>query len=80
MSKKVIWDNFNQCKTDEKCTKSLLFKPSVIQPISQTTYDLNSELLVCYSSHDLNNGPFKERTVLDHSNTKLVCYSDPHCT
>ena len=27
-----------------------------------------------------NNGPFKEQTVLDHSNTKLVCYSDPHCT
>ena len=26
---------------------SLLFKPLVMQPISQTTYDLNSELLVC---------------------------------
>ena len=28
------------------------------------------------SSHDLNNKPFKERTVLDHLNTKLVRYSD----
>ena len=73
-------------------TKSLLFKPSVTQPISQTPYDLNSKLLVCYSSHvlnkellvrysshDLNNKPFKEQTVLDHSNTEIVCYSDPHC-
>ena len=29
-------------------SNSLLFKPSVTQHISQTTYDLNSELLVCY--------------------------------
>ena len=48
--------------------------------ISQTTYNLNSELLVCYSSHDLNNEPFNEQTILDHLNTKLVRYSDPHCT
>ena len=39
---------------------------------------LNNELLlVCYSD-DLNNGPFNDRTGLDSSNTKLVCYSDPH--
>ena len=37
-----------------------------VKPISQTTYDLNSKLL-------------DEQTVLDHLNTKLVCYSDPHC-
>ena len=68
-------------------------KLSVKQPISQTTYDLNSKLLVCYSSHvlnnklfvrylshDLNNKPFDERTILDHSNTKLIYYSDPLCT
>ena len=24
--------------------------------------------------------PFNEQTVLDHLNTKLVRYSDPHCT
>ena len=48
-----------------------------MQPISQTTYNRNSILLVCYSSHDLNNEPFKEKTILDHSNTKLVHYSDP---
>ena len=70
----------------------MLFEPSVAQPISQTAYDLNNELLVHYSSHGLNNEllvrysghglnnePFDERTVLDHSNTKLVRYSGPHC-
>ena len=63
-----------------------------MQPISQTMYDLNSELLVRYSSHvlnnkllvrysshGLNNEPFNEQTILDHLNTELVCYSDPHC-
>ena len=71
-----------------------LFKQSVMQPISQSTYDLNSELLlvrysshvlnnkllVNYSSYDLNNEPFEERTILDHSNIELVSHSDPHCT
>ena len=74
-------------------TKSLLFKPSVTQPISQTPYDLNNELLVRYSGHGLNNEllvrysghglnnePFGNRTILDHLNTELVRYSDPHCT
>ena len=62
-----------------------------MQPISHTTYDLNhellvishvlnNELLVYYSCHDLNNGPFTEQTILDNLNTKQVCYSDPHCT
>ena len=64
-----------------------------MQPISQTTYNLNSELLVRYSSHvlnnellfrysshDLKNKLFEEPTVLDHLNTKLVRYSDPHCS
>ena len=32
-----------------------LFKPSVMQAIIQTPYDLNNQLLVCYSSHGLNN-------------------------
>ena len=45
---------------------SSLFKPSVTQPISQTTNDLNNE-------------PFNQQTLLDHSNTVQVCYSDPHC-
>ena len=40
---------------------------------------LNSNILVRYSRHGLNNGPFNEWTVLDHLNTKLVCYSDPRC-
>ena len=40
-------------------SKSLIFKPSVMQPISQTTFDLNNKL-------------FDERNILDHSNTELV--------
>ena len=31
------------------------------------------------SSHDLNNEQLEEGTILDHLNTELVCYSDPHC-
>ena len=72
----------------------ILFKPSVTQPISQTTYELNSKLLlvhysshvlnnkllVCYSSHDLNNEPFKEQTIFDHLNPEPVGYSDPLTT
>ena len=50
-----------------------------MQPISQTPYDLNNELLFRYSGHGLNNEPFGNRTTLDHSNTKLIRYSDPHC-
>ena len=34
--------------------------------------------IVCYSSHELNNEPTEERTIMDHLNTKLVGYSDPH--
>ena len=48
-------------------------------PISQTSYDLNRELLVRYLNHDQNNKPFKERTILDHLDTELIHYSDPHC-
>ena len=51
-----------------------------MQPICQTPYDLNRELLFHYSSHDLNNKPFNEQTVLDHLNTELVHYSNAHCT
>ena len=62
-------------------SNSLLFKPSVKQPISQTPFDLNTKFLFHYSGHGLNNKPFDDKqTVLDCSNTKLVCYSDPHCT
>ena len=58
-----------------------------MQPISQTPYDQNNKLLVRYSSHGLNkkllvclnNKPFDLQTILDHSNTKLVRNSDPHC-
>ena len=37
------------------------------------------KLLVRYSSLDLNSEPLDEQTILDHSNIKLVHYSDPHC-
>ena len=40
---------------------------------------LNNGLLVRYSGHGLNNGPFDDRTNLDHLNTELVRYSDPRC-
>ena len=62
------------------------------QTICQTTYNLNNELLVSYSSHvlineplvpylsdDLNNEPIEEQTILNDLNTKQVCYSDPYC-
>ena len=41
-------------------------------------HDLNTILLVHYLIHGLNKEPFNRRTGLDHLNTKLVCYSDPH--
>ena len=47
--------------------------------ISYTTYNLINRLLVCYSSHDLDNKPFNDPTGLDHTNTKLVFYLNPHC-
>ena len=48
--------------------------------LNQTPYDLNNELLVCYSGHSLNDEPFGNLTILHHLNTKLVRYSDPYCT
>ena len=48
--------------------------------VTKLLYHLNSKLLVCYSRHGLNSEPFNEQTVLDHLNTKLVYYSDPHCS
>ena len=47
----------------------LLFKPLVTLPISQRLYDLNNKLLIHYSSHDLNNEPLDEQTILIHLNT-----------
>ena len=45
------------------------------------TFELQTfENLLFEWSQPLNNGPFRDRTVLDHSNTELICYSDPHCT
>ena len=48
--------------------------------VCYSNHDLNSKLLVCYSRHGLNYGPFDERTISHDRNSKLVCYSDPHCT
>ena len=42
-------------------------------------YHSNRELLVHYSRHGLNNGPFDAQTVLNHLKTKLVRHSDPNC-
>ena len=49
-------------------TISLLFRPW-----------LEYQTLVHYSGHGLNNEPFNDPTVLNHLNTELVRYSDPHC-
>ena len=49
-----------------------------MQPFSQTTYDTNNKLLVSYFSHDLIKNPVDKLTILDHSSTKLVWYSNPH--
>ena len=40
-------------------------------------HDLNNRLLVCYSGHDLNNGPFDDQTNVPDLNTWLVRNSDP---
>ena len=47
--------------------------------VRYSSHDLNSELLVRYSDGGLNKEPFDDRTALNHSNTELVQYSDPHC-
>ena len=50
----------------------------LIQAIRHATYQWNNlwpELWVC----GLNSKPLDDRTGLDHSNTKLVCHSDPLC-
>ena len=43
------------------------------------TDNLINKLIVRHSGHGLNNRPFHNRKCLDHSNTGLVRYSDPHC-
>ena len=61
----VLLDNYFFIELRRSCKKNYLvgdlnselnslFKPSVTQAISQTTYDLNVELLIRYLSHDLN--------------------------
>ena len=47
--------------------------------VRYSSHDLNSELLVRYSDGGLNKEPFNDRTALNHLNTELVRYSDPHC-
>ena len=37
-------------------------------------------MVVRYSDHHLNTGPLGDQTTFDHLNTRLVRYSDPHCT
>ena len=42
--------------------------------------DPNTGLKRLLFKPDLNTGPFNDWTTMDHSNTGLVWYSDPHCT
>ena len=44
---------------------------TLIRNSYQSFYHSNSQLLVCYSRHGLNNGQFDEPTTLDHLNTNL---------
>ena len=37
-------------------------------------------ILLAFPSHDWNNTPFDNWPVFNHSNTKLISYSGPHCT
>ena len=48
--------------------------------MNHAAYDLNNGLIVQYLGHGLNDGPFDDRTCLDHLNTRHVCNSDPQCT
>ena len=41
---------------------------------------VGNQMVVSYSSQGLNDRPFNNQTFLDHLNTKLVRYSDPHCS
>ena len=50
-----------------------------IQAINYSTCVLNSKLLVLYWCQGLNNEPIDEQTTLNHLNTGLVYYIDPHC-
>ena len=59
------------------CSHMLIFKAGLDWCFIQYNGDLNR---VHYSRHGLKNRPFDEQTVLDYLNTKLVCFSDPHCT
>ena len=43
-----------------------------MQPINQTNYDLNSELLVRYSNHDMNNEPFGHTHRDTHTHEKKI--------
>ena len=51
-----------------------------IQVIAWITDHWVNRLFVRYSGHALNKRPFDDRTCLDHLNTGLVRYSDPHCS
>ena len=42
-------------------------------------FNLPSETISWLFKAWMNNRPFDERNVLDHLNSKLVCYSDSHC-
>ena len=68
---------------------SLVFRQSVIQMPAEKIVDKLSAIrtpfklltkIDGYSDHHSNNRLFSCRTTFDHSNTRLVQYSDPHCS
>ena len=54
----------------KQLTNCLLFRSSL---------EKQTKIVQC-SDHHLNNTPFDQRAIFYHSNTRLVWYSDPHCT
>ena len=45
-----------------------------------TYFQSPCSIIVCYSSHGLNYGPFNDQPIFDHLNTELNFYSYSHCT
>ena len=52
---------------------------TIFQPVTLIPFSLSPSLSLFSNGNHLINEPFKEPTVLDHSNAELVGYLDPHC-
>ena len=61
--------------------KTYLYLPTYLtldSPLPQiTNIQIAEQFLLAFPSHDWNNTPFDDWPVFNHSNTKLISYSDP---